>query len=378
MTACKDDATRTPHYPQDDSPLCCCEYVDRHGNKSHVLGLLCACEEIDEAADKLLRGQGVGRDLMGEMLSEIDDRFRVPFPGGAWHIGLPGAVPWLLLPPLLLFGSISARFLLLAAIALLPSLFWWHRRSLRLRKRSPFLFSWMLASLAYESALYALVMPHNQSHAASAAFVVPLTLTLALVGVIKRADPTSATGIADAAGAAARTHRCGVSGARVPRYDHYCAWVDEPVGAANHRAYLLFVSSMLVTCVGGAAQMVHATVTRAGWSPSLAWHHNRSTILLSFGCYGFAVGAAVFALLAHQTILLCSGRTAYEARRAARGDAPPDGGASSTPPSSDPPPAVLLGPLATFWAQTAPLHVTVRAAWDGRRPPEADKDDPSA
>ena len=38
------------HYPQDDSPLCCCEYFDRHGNRNHVLGLLCACDDLGGAA----------------------------------------------------------------------------------------------------------------------------------------------------------------------------------------------------------------------------------------------------------------------------------------------------------------------------------------
>ena len=40
--------------------------------------------------------------------------------------------------------------------------------------------------------------------------------------------------------------------------DHYCAWVDEPIGAANHRAYLGFVVSMLSTCLLGATQLLHA------------------------------------------------------------------------------------------------------------------------
>ena len=64
--------------------------------------------------------------------------------GGAWQIGLPGAVPWLVLPVHLMFASIGVRCLLLSAAVMLPSLLWWHRRMLRMRRRSNFLFSWVL------------------------------------------------------------------------------------------------------------------------------------------------------------------------------------------------------------------------------------------
>lgn len=36
----------------DDESLCCCEYVDKNGERSHVLAALCDCEAIDEAFDR--------------------------------------------------------------------------------------------------------------------------------------------------------------------------------------------------------------------------------------------------------------------------------------------------------------------------------------
>ena len=357
---------RLAHYPQDDGALCCCEYIDRHGNKAHFFGLLCACEDIDQAAENLIRGDGVGTGQLDEIIAEIDDRMRVPFPGGAWHIGVPGAVPWVVLPPLLLLGAISARFLVLAAISVFPILFWWHRRSLRLRRRTALLFSWMLASLAYETLLYALCMPHRQSELASAGFATPLTFTLFLLILVKRVDPTSCDDIADAEGAAARTNRCAVCCVRVPRYDHYCAWVDEPVGSANHRAYLGFVTSITVTCLLGAAQLGGvATSGPDGWSLARAWHHNESSIILSFALYGVAIGAAVLALLVHQLTLIASGRTAYEARRAGRttatgGEEPP------SEPAASHVHAGIADHVRTFLEQTRPLSATGAAALTGR------------
>ena len=80
----------------------------------------CACEEIDEAASLLFSGQAVGHDHIDQIVREIDDRMRVPMPGGAWHIGLPAAIPFFLLPPLLLMASISATAQAAAPLQAVP------------------------------------------------------------------------------------------------------------------------------------------------------------------------------------------------------------------------------------------------------------------
>ena len=351
-------AARAPHYPQSDEPLCCCEYRDRHGHRATILGFFCACDELDQAADRLLTGRGVSGEAFDELISEIDDRLRVPWFGGAWHIGVPGALPWMLLPWLLLIGGISARFLLLCLALTLPSLLWWHRRTLKLRRRTGLLYSWMLASLAYETCLYAIALRFEwlaQSSAATAAFATPLMLALLLLIIIRRVDPTCVEAIADADAATSRTHRCAVCGVRVPRYDHYCAWVDAPIGAANHRAYIAFVAAMIATCAIGSAQLLHA----AGVDFSDAWRTNASSVLLSFGLYGMAIACAVCALLAHQLSLILSGYTNIEARHrgrpAADGDKP-----------MPVPPSTVNGCVSSFLRQTAPLSATLAAAWAGR------------
>ena len=60
--------THDPHYPQDDeSALCCCEYYNRRGERAHVLGCCCACDELDSAADRLFRGWGVPSEHANEI-----------------------------------------------------------------------------------------------------------------------------------------------------------------------------------------------------------------------------------------------------------------------------------------------------------------------
>jgi hypothetical protein len=312
-------------YPQDDDPLCCCEYRNRRGERAHVFGLFCACEEVDELGNDLLTGKWPGQDQIDEVISDIDDRLRLPLPGGAWHVGLPASVPWALLPVLLLIGATSARCLLIVSCAVVPLLLWWHRRSLRLRRRSGFLLSWMLCSLAFESLVYTLALRHRHSTLANAGFGVPLCLCLSLFAMIKRTDATRCTAAVDSAGANGRSVQCAVCLVTVPRYDHYCAWVDEPVGAENHRAYLGFVTSMLLTCWVGSSQFLAAAHAR-GVSWHGVWALNQSSLLLSCACYGFLVGCAVFALLVHQLALIASGQTAYEARRRGREGGPHTGG----------------------------------------------------
>ena len=309
-------SARPQIYPQDDDPLCCCEYRNRRGERAHVLQCCCACDEVDQAADSLIRGQAVSRDHLDEILSEIDDRLRLPLPGGAWHIGVPGAVPWVVLPMILLIGAVSARGLLLATLALLPTLYFFHRRALKLRRRSTLLFSWMLASLAFEASLYAAVTRGvAPTSTAQATFGVPLLMTLTLAGVLKRLDPVALRGdIADSDSACGRSVRCPVCSVQVPRYDHYCSWVDEPIGAANHRAYLCFVLAMMITCGVGAGQLLSYELRRwCTWRRILL--SNESSLILPFAFYGAAAAIAVAALLLHQLALLVSGRTAYEARR---------------------------------------------------------------
>lgn len=209
---------RGPHYPQDDdSPLCCCEYYNRRGERSHVLACCCACDELDAAADRLIRDWGLPSDHASEVLQEMDDRFRLPFPGGAWHIGFYGTVPWLVVPLILAIGAKSATLLVLDALFVVPFIVWCHRRGLKMRKRSRFLTCWMLASLAFESLVYGCTVAQSLPTSACATWVALVIASLVFFGMCCVLDPSSTDGVADAAGAVARAVRCPLSGQLVPR-----------------------------------------------------------------------------------------------------------------------------------------------------------------
>ena len=224
-------------------------------------------------------------------------------------------MPWALLPLLLLIGSLSACCLLLAAAALLPSIFWWHSRTIRLRHRSQFLLSWQLASLTCEATVIFLLLPSDRG-GSTLSFGAAAIASLVLLARCKLCNVSSTAGVADSVGATSRAVVCPVSGLWVPRYDHYCAWVDEPIGAANHRPFLAFLVAMILTCVLGMHALLRLRPGSASWFEMI--RDNRSSLFLACFVYGGAVGACVVGLLAHQLWLLARGTTTYEDRRRRR------------------------------------------------------------
>jgi hypothetical protein len=61
--------------PGDPNILCCCEYINESGEKSHLCGLLCDCAEVDDAFDRLIRGEKWHQKQLKNICSTIHDRF---------------------------------------------------------------------------------------------------------------------------------------------------------------------------------------------------------------------------------------------------------------------------------------------------------------
>jgi palmitoyltransferase len=36
----------------DEDPLCCCEYIDSNGERSHILALCCDCDTLDDSFER--------------------------------------------------------------------------------------------------------------------------------------------------------------------------------------------------------------------------------------------------------------------------------------------------------------------------------------
>ena len=54
--------------------LCCCEYINNNGERSHLMALFCDCSELDDAVDRLFKGLKIPSSRPNEIMSVIEDR----------------------------------------------------------------------------------------------------------------------------------------------------------------------------------------------------------------------------------------------------------------------------------------------------------------
>lgn len=320
-----------------ESNLCCCEYVNGHGQTVHMLQLCCECDAFDRLADAALSAAPADAraDAFAKAVADIDQRIRFvwPFGGGAAHIGLAGLIAPALLAAAALAAASSFVGLLLAAIALPVAAAIAHRSLLRMRARNGLLLSSTLHAYALFSLHFFIASFPRASDLANA-----ITITFGVMAVLAlgaaRTQP-HAPPSGDSYGlVCARAHRCRVTGAVVARYDHYCAWLDVPVGLGNHRAFLAFVA---LTAAAAAADGAHAAAgalaaceepppTAVGFASALhrcvLWHARRNRGSLDFAVASCMAGTtlAVLLLLVGQCTLISRNLTTYESRHGSRID----------------------------------------------------------
>ncbi|XP_060717236.1 palmitoyltransferase ZDHHC23-B isoform X2 [Tachysurus vachellii] len=132
-----------------DDPLCCCEYVDRHGGQSHMAACCCDCEDLDEACDRWMKRESQKPDSISRAAATVTDRLRVPWISGAKKVDLSLIPPLILLPILL---HIAALHYLLGIVVLttLPGMvLWYYYFTHRKKGRTLFFLSLALFSLFY-------------------------------------------------------------------------------------------------------------------------------------------------------------------------------------------------------------------------------------
>ncbi|XP_060564187.1 palmitoyltransferase ZDHHC23-B-like isoform X2 [Ruditapes philippinarum] len=149
----------------DDDVLCCCEYRNKNGEKSHLLACCCDCEALDQIADRVFKCEKIPTSLVDRLFETIVDRCRVPglSGGGATQINLEVAIPVLVIPISLMIcavGPISTGCIL----ACLPYFcFFFYRTWKRKTKktRTKFFFAWGVTSLLFMYFLFEVVICMN-------------------------------------------------------------------------------------------------------------------------------------------------------------------------------------------------------------------------
>ena len=139
---------------EDSSPLCCCEYRNVQGERTHLLAFFCDCEDLDNAVDQCVKGNPVPKEKLGAICNVIADRIRIPWPSGAIQIELGAALPFGILPALLYFASYGLVFTVLSLVYVPVFVIFYYLYVLRQRKKTWFFVSWGFVSVVGLFGLY--------------------------------------------------------------------------------------------------------------------------------------------------------------------------------------------------------------------------------
>ncbi|XP_071369369.1 palmitoyltransferase ZDHHC23-B-like isoform X1 [Centroberyx affinis] len=365
---------------KEEETLCCCEYVNRLGERSHVAACCCDCEDLDEACDRWMKREPQSPDSLSRLSAVVMDRIRVPWLwGGARKLDLSVIPPLILLPVLLHLAAL--HFLLgVAVLTALPGLvLWYYYFTHRKKGRTLFFLSLALFSLTYMYYLFiAEVFPRGDvGPAQMGAVTVGFVLTMAALahtkkdpGVVrpKQADVHSTvtyysalvdrdpavngtrrevTTVANRAASSEqageeevqsgrlnwcpvcrvvrppRAGHCRICDVCVLRLDHHCVWINSCVGQANHRSFLLTLLLFLLTSLYGISLVLQSVCPQQNLLTALLYCpgvYNQYSTALCFTCawYSSIVTGGLLHLLILQVINVSYNVTEREARSALR------------------------------------------------------------
>ncbi|KAL5020358.1 hypothetical protein ScPMuIL_003250 [Solemya velum] len=134
-----------------EDALCCCEYENMEGERSHILQCCCDCQALDELFDRFITCRGIPSSTHAKLWATVEDRCRLPglLGGGARKLNLDVVVPVFAIPLFILIGthSLTATILILISIPIFMLIFYESWRKLTNKSRTRFFFVWGLTSL---------------------------------------------------------------------------------------------------------------------------------------------------------------------------------------------------------------------------------------
>ncbi|XP_067896579.1 palmitoyltransferase ZDHHC23-B isoform X1 [Heterodontus francisci] len=332
----------------EDGTLCCCEYINHKGEKTHILASCCDCEDLDEACDRCLKGKSISSQTIERVTDTISDRLRIP-----WLLGTGAKkIDITILPPLIflpIFLHIAALHFFLALIILtsLPILVLWYYYITHQKKgHTLFFLSLGLFSLGYMYYLFLTeIMPKgNINFVHLIVLTSGLVLTLVCLAQVKKDPGYLRTDNRSARIKGAETNNissyslngthqvqqmgwdsstklnqsghngklqsrhsefkknwctvckivrpprsghCRICASCVQRLDHHCVWINSCVGEANHRAFILALFVFLLTSMYGISLTLNTICKGRSIFTALFYCpgvYNEHSTALSFTC----------------------------------------------------------------------------------------------
>uniref|UniRef100_A0A8D3BKZ6 Palmitoyltransferase n=1 Tax=Scophthalmus maximus TaxID=52904 RepID=A0A8D3BKZ6_SCOMX len=353
--------TRANKVHEEEGTLCCCEYVNRHGERSHIAACCCECEDLTTPKEPQKP------ESLSQVAAVVTDRIRVPWLwGGARKVDLSVIPPLILLPVLLHLAALHFLLGIVALIALPGLVLWYYYFTHRKKGKTLFFLSMALFSLAYMYFLFITeVLPRGDVGLAQlSVLTVGLFLTLQLFsigspqhgdllqppgrerprhqrraagydddgtqpggGVVGRigggAEESSQRNWCPACRAARppRAGHCRICGICVLRLDHHCVWINNCVGQANHCSFLLTLVLFLLTSLYGISLVLQSVCPTQPLLTSLLYCpgvYSHTALCFTCAWYCSVVTAGLLHLLAAQVINVSHNVTEREARQALR------------------------------------------------------------
>ncbi|TRY78454.1 hypothetical protein TCAL_06153 [Tigriopus californicus] len=236
---------------EQSDPLCCCEYINANGQRSHVLGFLCDCAELDDTVDRLFAGQSVPKSKVLEIWNVLEDRSRVPWWRGAQPVPLDVVVPWILVPLGLWLAQWNVYVLVVVHALMLPSLYIWYRLIWRFKPHNRFYTSWSVATTCvlfyvYEFEVVGFIaLPKTISFWENLVLIGSGLLAIFFVKETRRRSLW-----VQKLGHPQRSERfCRICETSVVGRKHHCFWIGICISESNQRHFMGFLVSLCLTLV---------------------------------------------------------------------------------------------------------------------------------
>lgn len=174
--------------------MCCCEYENSQGEKSHILACCCDCEALDEMADRCFKCQKIPTSLVDKFIDNLLDRLRLPglTGGGATRVSLDVATPIVVIPMALISATLGP-IITCIVLAILPYFCFffyrtWKRRMNR--SRTQFFFVWGVMSVIYMYIIFEYILCQHSSVRYSDNIVISVTVILMFLALYQaKKDP---------------------------------------------------------------------------------------------------------------------------------------------------------------------------------------------
>ncbi|XP_043929089.1 palmitoyltransferase ZDHHC23 isoform X2 [Protopterus annectens] len=132
-----------------EESLCCCEYIDRNGEKSHLVACCCDCQDLDDACDRWFKCKSLQPGTLEHVTATVSDRLRIPWFAGAKKVDISILPPLLLLPVFLHIAALHILFTAIVLVSLPILVLWYYYLTHRKKGQTLFFLSLGLFSLGY-------------------------------------------------------------------------------------------------------------------------------------------------------------------------------------------------------------------------------------